>query len=252
MKRVKNLDGYQKWMLVLTAVLPVVFLILYALTVSRVGFRYRNAILVPSPADGGTVYSGKIHGKTAFFTVSADDTGDTIAYQYGDKTYGPYTVREDETAIPKDSEMTDSVRGVEVYEGDTLLFRGSAEFFADIWLLRRADGLAYSIESSVVLDSNGNGADTEEEPTVYTLLELANGPALTHKGDWLAWLTGVFFCVLNAVSILFADELFCLSMSFRIRNAESAEPSEWEIAGRRIGWIALATAAAVIFILGLE
>ena len=42
----------------------------------------------------------------------------------------------------------------------------------------------------------------------------------------------VFICVLNAVSILFADELFRWNLAFQIRNVDHAEPSDLEIAGR--------------------
>ena len=52
--------------------------------------------------------------------------------------------------------------------------------------------------------------------------------------------------------MLFADELFRWNASFLVRNAEEAEPSDWEIAGRYITWTALPVMAAVIFILGLK
>lgn len=52
--------------------------------------------------------------------------------------------------------------------------------------------------------------------------------------------------------MLFADELFRWNASFLIRNAEDAEPSDWEIAGRYITWTVLPVMAAVIFILGLK
>ena len=39
-----------------------------------------------------------------------------------------------------------------------------------------------------------------------------------------------------ACSILFADELFRWNMAFQIRNADQAEPSDWEIASRYIFW----------------
>ena len=62
----------------------------------------------------------------------------------------------------------------------------------------------------------------------------------------------VFICVLNAVSILFADELFRWNLAFQIRNVDHAEPSDLEIAGRYIGWTAILIVALVIFIMGLQ
>ena len=52
--------------------------------------------------------------------------------------------------------------------------------------------------------------------------------------------------------ILFADELFRWNLAFRIRNAEDAEPSELELAGRYITWTVLPLAALAVFVIGLR
>ncbi len=67
-----------------------------------------------------------------------------------------------------------------------------------------------------------------------------------------AWFGAVFICILNAFSILFADELFRWCLAFRIRNADHAEPSDWEIAGRYIGWTVLPIMALALFLMGLQ
>ena len=41
-------------------------------------------------------------------------------------------------------------------------------------------------------------------------------------------------------------------MQFSIRDAELAEPSEWELAGRYIGWTLVTVAALVLYIMGLQ
>ena len=89
------------------------------------------------------------------------------------------------------------------------------------------------------------------EPSAYTILDLMDAPDLTHKGTWLAWFGGVFICVLNALSILFADELFRFQLSFQIRDAEHAEPTDWEMGCRYFGWVVIAIMAFAIFIMGL-
>ena len=99
-------------------------------------------------------------------------------------------------------------------------------------------------------DENGNPID-RMKPTVSTIYELMNNPELTHKGDGRAWFGAVFICIINALSILFADELFRWNLAFQIRNVEKAEPSDWEIAGRYIGWTVIAIMALMVFILGL-
>lgn len=75
---------------------------------------------------------------------------------------------------------------------------------------------------------------------------------MTHKGTWAAWFGAVFVCVLNAGLMLFADELFRWNLKFRIRDIEYAEPSDWEIAGRYVGWTALAVMALILFVTGLQ
>ena len=89
------------------------------------------------------------------------------------------------------------------------------------------------------------------ELSVRTILELTEGPELQHKGVWIAWFGGVFVCAVTAFSILFADELFRWDLSFRVRDVEQAEPSDWEIASRYIGWAFCILMALLIFIKGL-
>ena len=54
---------------------------------------------------------------------------------YGDLVYGPYTVKKDQTAIPKGKTSSDSMIGVEVREGDAILFRGGVLITGDSYLL---------------------------------------------------------------------------------------------------------------------
>ena len=75
---------------------------------------------------------------------------------------------------------------------------------------------------------------------------------LFRSGVIQAWFGGVFICILNAISILFVDELFRWNLAFQIRNVENAEPSDWEIAGRYICWTGMVIMAMVIFIMGLQ
>lgn len=198
MEKIKSLDRYQKGVLIFMIAMALVFSVVYPMIISQVGFEYNDTIFVPSQENGSTVYSGKIQGQQAYFTVSEDKT---VVFQHGDKTYGPYTAKEEPTAIPRN-------------------------------------------ENGDVIDS--------VEPSASAILELMNDPELTHKGEWFAWFGAVFICVLNAISILFADELFRWNLAFQIRNVDHAEPSDWEIAGRYIGWTVLPIMALVLFIMGLQ
>ncbi len=51
MERFKTLDYRQKWIFLIMGVMVLVFSILYPVTLSRVGYSYRDAILVPREAE---------------------------------------------------------------------------------------------------------------------------------------------------------------------------------------------------------
>lgn len=254
MQRIKDLNYYQKGILIITIAMALVFAVIYPKTISRVGYRYNDAILVQTQENGNTLYSGTIKGKEACFTVS----NNTVLLQYGDKTYGTYTVNEDPTAIPEKDDLKSSMTGIEVLEGDTVIFRGGVLDVGDFYWLYNEDGtmdnmigISYTTSDGIERDENGNPID-RMKPTVSTIYELINNPELTHKGEGLAWFGAVFISILNVVSILFADELFRFILSFRVRDAYSAEPSEWEVAGRYIGWTVITIMVLVIYITGLQ
>ena len=224
------------------------------MTIARVGVLYQNAIFVPAEENGVTVYSGKLRGKQAEFTVSADKT---VSFRCDGQTYGPYTVKEDPTARPEDEFGREGMTGVEIRDGEELLFRGGFWQSDGSFWLRNADGSmdlgmqTYVVENGVKKDSDGNIIDPAK-PSASDILRLVYGPELTHKGTWLAWLGAVFISFLTAVSILYADELFRWDLSFQIQNAEAAEPSEWEMMKRYISWTVFAIAALIVYFLGLQ
>ena len=253
MQRIKALNGFQKGILIIMIVMTLVFAVIYPMTISKVGYRYNDTILVPTQENGDTLYSGKMKGQQACFTVSDN----TVTFQYGDKTYGPYTVKKDPTAIPKDNDMRGSMTGVEVWEGESILFRGGILDMGDLYWLYSEDGsldsmigISYVTSDGIERDENGNPID-KMKPSASAIYELTNNPQMTHKGEGGVWFGAVFVCIFNALSILFADELFRFNLMFRIRDVEYAEPSDCEIAGRYIGWTVMMIAALVIFIAGL-
>lgn len=247
MERFKTLDYRQKWIFLIMGVMVLVFSILYPVTLSRVGYSYRDAILVPHEAEGTTVYSGKIQGEAASFTVTQDKT---VTFQYGDFTYGPYTVKEDPQAAPESGDLADSLSGVEIWRQGSRLFRGGARKLDQHgWLLYYENGEPYGLE--IKITTGGNSA-AQMEPSLATILDLTMGPELTHKGHWLPWFLGILLCVVNAVSILYADELFRFWLSFRIESPELAEPTDLEITGRYFGWGAMLIGIFVVFVIGLS
>lgn len=254
MEKIKSLNRYQKGVLIFMITMALVFAVVYHMTITQVGFEYKDTIFVPSQENGSIVYSGKIRGQQAYFTVSEDKT---VVFQHGDETYGPYTKKEDSTAIPKDMEMAEYMTGVELRQREDILFRGGILETGDsLWLYNEDGtlcnfGISYITNDGIERDENGN-AINPVEPSASTILELMNDPELTHEGEWLVWFGAVFICILNALSILFADELFRWNLVFQIRNVNHAEPSDWEIIGRYIKWTFLTIVAFVLFIIGLQ
>ena len=80
MERIKNLDRYQRIVLLLLSAMLVLFTVIYSVVSSRVGFAYQDAILPPHQEDGNTVYVGRVDGKSARFVVTQDKT---VTFHYG-------------------------------------------------------------------------------------------------------------------------------------------------------------------------
>ena len=254
MARIKSLGFFQKVVLAVVLAMVVVFTVVYAVTTARVGYSYQDAILVPAQEDGTTVYSGKVKGKNARITVDPDGL---VTFQYDDKTFGPYTVQEDPTAIPEAFTENSGMTGIEIRCGEDVFFRGCTSKFGGPSFLYNEDGSAASIRITYTTgDGEIRGEDGSIidplEPEAATILGLLDSPELTHKGSWLAWFLGIVLCGAAVVSILFADELFRFHLSFRIQNAEAAEPSEWEMAMRYLSWTVVPVCTFALFLVGLQ
>ena len=253
MAHIKELDRYQKALLVLLVLMAGAFLVIYGTVSSRVGYLYKDRIFVPEQNGDSTVYTGKLDGVEAAFTVTADNA---ITFHWGEKAYGPYTVKKDPTAVPKDEELKDRMTGIEVRDKDKIIFRGGVLDLDHTYMLYREDGrtifnITVQTGSGTVIDSDGNVVDPHE-PSIHTILELLEGPKLEKKGQWGIWFLAVFFSGITAISILFADELFHLRLSFRVADPYGLEPSDWEIFGRYTSWTVMTIMILVFYILGLQ
>lgn len=248
----KDLNGYQKGILIVMVAMALVFAFIYPSTISKVGYSYMDTILVATQKDGAVVYAGKIQGQQAQFTVRDQ----IVSFRYGEKDYGEYTLKYDPTAVPRENGAASSMTGIEIDHNGEIFFRGGVLESSFGRFLYNEDGSAYIVVRAT--GSNGSGTDEDGnvidsmEPSVWTIYGLLNEPELTHKGNGFFWFLGALVCGVNALYIFFAEELFYFKMSFRVRDADLAEPSEWEIAGRYIGWTGMVLAALVIFVVGLQ
>lgn len=252
MERIRNLSPLQRGLLILLAAMAVAFGVLYARVTGRVGFQHMDAILLPELQGDTTVYSGRVRGKAAVFTVGQG----SVTFSYDGKTYGPYTATEDPTAIPEVYAGYEDFTGVELREGEKQIFRGYIFPGQDGPVYFQEDGqgpavtLTYT-SNGVTYDSQGNVIDPME-PGIYTLLELLYAPTLVHKGNWGMFLLGLVISVAGAVSMLYARELFHWNLSFSIENAQEARPTELLLMQRKIGWVVLCGMALLVYIVGLK
>ena len=260
MERIKNLDWYQKGILVVLLAMAIVFAVVYVSVTSRIGYLYNDQILEAGMENGNTVYRADVYGQEWCFTVTPEKT---VTFHCGARTYGPYTAKEDPTAVPEDHEFSKYMTGVEVRDQDEILFRGGIMAIGEYrennrsWLMYNEDGtssgfMSYAVMSDGTMISGDGQIVDPMEPSVYNVLRLMEGPELTHKGEWIAWVGGVFLSMITAVSILFADELFRWGLVFRVRDVDSVEPSDWEIACRYIGWTIMTVMTFAVYIMGLQ
>ena len=256
MNKIKSLRMPQKIILLILAAMVVVFSILYPITISREGYEYLDSILVQKESGENTVYSGKIRGRNAEFTVTPDKT---VVFRYGDATYGPYTVREDPTAIPKENPFWTTGEfeetGLVIQRKGETIFRGCRIEYGPNKIYYNEDGSSVFNFRPIPEPGSGVIYDTDMdilEPSILDILKLTDGPQLTHKGNGLLFFFGVVICALTALSVIFADELFRWNLRYVIVDADNAEPTDWTIMSRYISWAILIIAALVLFIGGLK
>jgi hypothetical protein len=245
------LSKWQRVLLLGQMVLAALFLILYATIGRQQVISYSDALLRCEAQGDTTTYTGKLNGYRAVWTISP---GPVAEFQYGDTLYGPYSITEDPAALPErvsdDFVSLDDLTGVEIREGDQVMFRGGYALLGDsyLWLVSQ-DG--NRVGSPAIYFTTGDER-LDAAPSVSAVLLMALDPGPTQRGHWGLFLVGVLACLLCAGSIWFADELFRWNLRFLIQNAQDAQPTDWQLAGRWISWFALTILALAFFLMGLN
>ena len=256
MERFRKLSNFQKLLLIAQAVMVLVFSVLYAVTVRREGFAYEDGLLMRSEENGDILWSGTVGGRNAVFTVHPDRT---VEYRVGDSSYGPYEVREDPSAVPKGHALSASMTGIEIYRGETRLFRGGLLHQHDekgSISLYREDRmpefeLQISAPGAIVVHQEGE-ITYYKEPGPYAIAQLVYGPPLWHYGNLSFWVGGMIICLMTALAVFFWEDIFRWNLKRSFRNAEGVEPSELLSASRSLSWSAMTLAALFLFIFGLR
>ncbi len=257
MERFKNSSVPQKISMIASMVMVVVFAVLYIISYNRVGILYNDKFFLKSEENGNTVYSGRLDLKEAVLTVLPDRT---VYFRYDGKEYAPYRVVSDPTAVPSSSPLSESraqegAGGICVYQGDDLLFRGGLyKTGSSGYILFDENGNLYS--SDIVVDRGlsplGRGYSYDPVmPSVFDIISLVKDPEPVRRCFPILCILGVLISIYNVLSILFEDELFRMKLSFSVYNPATAEPSDWELFKRKMGYIAIPVAILVVFTMGL-
>lgn len=236
MTQYKDMTRFEQFVIIASVVLFAVFTIWCIVVTSQRGYKYCDTILVRSVQDGNTIYAGKVDGEEARFTVSSDGS---ITFTYGEKVYGPYTVKNDASAMPKGK---DCVAGLEVRDKGEVIFRGGYAVYNGYRSYYNQDGSFdpsdFTVSSSnggIMKDADGNIID-QMKPSIGTLVALAEGPKIEHNGSWLMWFIATLLAGSTVFSVFYADALFRLRLSWHVQDVDMLEPAGWEIDRRMIGW----------------
>lgn len=248
----EEMSWFRRVLLIIMLAEIVAFGIATAVAAGRMGMEYDGWLLYPRTEGDVTWYEGRVDGEDAAFSVTP---GGTVEYRWGEYVYGPYQVVEDPSALPEGFSGT----GVEIRQGDQVLFRGclqSGRLFDEdgelVW-----DTGNYAFTNDAILDlETGREVSRQEyhEPSLSSVVRVALGPELTRRGSVGLYLAVTFLALLNIVQILFPEALFKLSLLGHIRSADidDAEPSSFYIAMEHIEWVVLAGVCLVVYVMALD
>lgn len=276
---------YRRAMLVATAGILAFFAVLYPIVGRQKGVK-RNGDFYGMTTVGETkLYVGAIHqwieGHTviqsgegreevyAVTPISAD--GFRVECRMGEETFGPFRVTKyplpqtpgvgsdalTSFPIPFDTglEIKNALTGETLFRGGYRLSSGYTSLISETVTTEGDPGSAseHMTVDGVNYYFNYAPATPEKGPSAYDLafFALEAEESLTHRGDMMYLALGILIAVLNAASIVYAEELFIWSMSFRVADPESAEPAEWELFTRHVGWGIWLLMELIVFIVGL-
>ena len=253
MRIIHRLDRFQKGLLLVMLAMILIFAVVYPLTMKIVGIRYQDKFLVAKDGNGSTTFSEPRKGQQ--LSIITYDHG-AVEFHINNRHYGPYTAKKDPSAIPAQHQYANHMTGLEIREGEHIVFRGGYFYTSGVLFLYNEDGASVSnvtitSQTGSVYDENGVLVD-QTKPSIGTILMFLEGPELTHRGTGIFWFLGLFLCIINAISICFAEQLFYFYTSLRWSNPHQAHPSQLYIASRCLSWIIIVCGALYLFIIGLR
>ncbi len=235
-----NLSWPHRIVILLQAFLILLFLILYCTIGKQQIISYRGEHLRFHGEHETSVYSGKINGNLVEFSVR----GNSLEYRSNNVLIDTYTLTEDPSFSPSDM-SPGFFTGIEIHNKDGLLFRGYYHTGHPDFLYNEQKEPDHSF---IVITSGAR----DNTPNTSEIIRLLKDPDVSQRGPLGIWFLVSLLCLINAISVLFADKLFRWNLRFSIRNVEQAEPSEWELFSRWIGWTMISIVALILYIVGLN
>lgn len=204
---------------------------------------YRDGHLRYERQGETAVYSGRVDGHRVKFAVSSPSL---VEFWLDGAPDGVYAIAQDPSAIPQTESIADFdpdfFTGVEIKKDGAVWFRGAWSPYSSYWLL---DVAGNNLFLSITAHAEFSKPDPEPDPAA--ILRFANGPELSPRGHGLLLLLGLFVAAACALSLLFEAQIFRWNLSFRVQDPYGAEPSEWELFGRWVGWITLTGLAVFVY-----
>lgn len=249
-KRWDEMSRGRRIILLVHPVLFILALVLHLTFGQRLVTSYRDGHLRYEQQGETAVYSGRAEGHKVKYVVSQ---GPAVEFWLDGALDSTYTVTDDPTAIPQAGEAgmlggSEDLTGIEIRRNGGVWFRGAYQprsYPPYYWLL----------------DENGKGSlhgftittgtsTPDPAPTPQAILTITNGPDISRRGSAEFILWGLLLSAMCLATLLFEDQLFRWSLAFQIRNPDRAEPSDWELFSRWVGWAALTGVALFAYALG--
>ena len=254
----------RRGLLLVTVGLMLLFAVLYAVVSLQVGVEYGDDFYKVEIQGDAKVYTGVDHGNRNFqfkrggpgkktvYTVTETPTGYTVICQIEGEDFGPYRVEPFPVSeLPEKFASANLHGALQIWDGEELLFRGGYHQMTELGYISligedsEVDGHSITVSPPPI---------PEAGPDCYDLCRftLNAEESMTHRGNWFYYAVALFFAVMNALFILYAEEFFIWQMSFRVKDPEQAEPSDWELFDRQLSWWFLLFIELIFLLIGLS
>ncbi len=240
MEKLREKGRGQQIMLIIQLLMLLIFIPLFMTVGKQSVLSWHNGWMRAENVGDSVVYSGRGEHKGKSFTV----TGDTVEYRLEGELIHTYTVAEAPDAIPDNKSLNITGSGSKLMKGFEISRDGES-------IMRGAyipNSVSYYHPETGGIETYKNYEAPEEAKGIFHMLVMQETEP---RGNLQIFAMAIFICIVNALSIYFVDELFRFNLSFAIKNAERAEPSDWELFTRWVGWVLLSGTALASFIVSI-